>query len=360
MSDSTSPILIITGMHRSGTSLTASLLQSAGVNIGTNLMAASEGNIKGHFEDLAVVQFHENVLKAHDLPPEGWVNLQQIKTIPEPWLAKAQAIISRKRETQGVTGWKDPRGTLFLEFWESQLPEAKFLFLYRAPWEVVDSLYRRGDGIFVESPELALEFWRTYNAAILEFYQRHPEKSLLLNVEAIRKDIAVLSGAIAQKFGLTLSLQPDIYDSSLFKSDVSESPRSQLLQTFFPEVVQQYQQLETQSDAASAHCFQEDATTQPLLDQQWFLRDWLEHRATQRELAKLQQSEQELRTTLAETTTTLAETTTALHQSQAQVAEQKEQIIHLKDTIRGMESSKFWKMRQLWMRVKQRLPLASN
>lgn len=349
------PILIITGMHRSGTSLTASLLQSAGVDIGTDLIAASEGNIKGHFEDLAVVQFHENVLKAHDLPPEGWVNLQQIKTIPEPWLAKAEAIISRKRETSGVTGWKDPRGTLFLDFWETQLPEAKFILLYRAPWEVVDSLYRRGDPIFLESPELALELWRTYNAAILDFYQRHPEKSLLLNVEAIRKDVAVLSGAIAQKFDLTLSLQPEIYDSALFRGEVSQSPRSRLLQTFFPQWVQQYQELETHSDAASPfpHHFPADQTTQPVLDQQWFLRDWLEHRATQRELAKRQQTEQELRTTLAQTTT-------ALQQSQAQVAEQQEEIIHLKDTIRGMESSKFWKMRQLWMRVKQKLPLPSN
>ncbi|MEY2858272.1 MAG: hypothetical protein RLZZ74_2584, partial [Cyanobacteriota bacterium] len=49
---STPSVMIITGMHRSGTSLTASLLQSAGVNLGDRLMSEDRGNSKGHFEDL--------------------------------------------------------------------------------------------------------------------------------------------------------------------------------------------------------------------------------------------------------------------------------------------------------------------
>ena len=45
--------LIIAGMHRSGTSLTASLFQSLGVNIGEKLLGPELGNIRGHFEDIA-------------------------------------------------------------------------------------------------------------------------------------------------------------------------------------------------------------------------------------------------------------------------------------------------------------------
>ncbi|NBD31656.1 MAG: hypothetical protein GVY17_01445 [Cyanobacteria bacterium] len=355
MSDAMSPILIITGMHRSGTSLTASLLQSAGVDIGTDLIAASEGNIKGHFEDLAVVQFHENVLKANSLPPEGWVTQPRVTEIPESLLAKAKEIISRKRETSGITGWKDPRGTLFLDFWQSQLPEAKFIFLYRAPWEVVDSLYRRGDQIFSESPQLALDFWLSYNGAILQFYQRHSEQSLLLNVEDLRADPKVLSSAIAQKFGLTLSFQTEIYDPSLFQGEVSDTPRSRLLQKFFPQLLQTYQQLEAHCDLSpkQQRILNDAELTQPAFDETWLLQDWLQMRGTQRELAKVQQSEREL-------TTALAQTTQALQEAQAQVAQQQDQMTRLQDTIRGMESSKFWKMRQLWMRVKQKLPLINH
>ena len=50
-----SPI-IIAGMHRSGTSLAASLLQSAGLDVGERLMEGNWSNPRGHFEDLDFVK----------------------------------------------------------------------------------------------------------------------------------------------------------------------------------------------------------------------------------------------------------------------------------------------------------------
>ena len=52
-------VFIIAGMHRSGTSLTAALLQNVGVDIGQRLMGASYSNSKGHFENLDFVEFHD-------------------------------------------------------------------------------------------------------------------------------------------------------------------------------------------------------------------------------------------------------------------------------------------------------------
>jgi hypothetical protein len=52
-----SSILIVVGMHRSGTSLTTSLLQGAGLHIGRRMMPPSEGNIKGYFENLDFYKF---------------------------------------------------------------------------------------------------------------------------------------------------------------------------------------------------------------------------------------------------------------------------------------------------------------
>jgi len=353
MSDSSSPILIITGMHRSGTSLTASLLQSAGVDMGKELNPPTKGNIKGHFEDLAVLRFHENVLEANHLPSAGWVKLQQVTNIPEPWLTKAEKIVSSKRKATGITGWKDPRGTLFLDFWESRLPEAKYIFLYRAPWEVVDSLYRRGDAIFQESPPLALEVWLNYNRAIIDFYDRCPEKSLLLNIEDIRLNTEVLSSAIAQKFGITLAIQPEIYDSSLFQTQVSQSCYSRLLQQFFTESVKLYEQLEARCD------FQKRVLNQEIFsdfDRNWLLQDWLQLRSAQEQQLQLQ-AELEV---VQEAERDLAQTQDALHDAQTQLAEKEGKIKNLEEMIAAMESSKFWKMRQLWMRVKQRLPFFNS
>ena len=47
-------------MHLSGKSLTASILQKTSLNIGSELLEAGEGNIKGHFEDCDFYNFHKN------------------------------------------------------------------------------------------------------------------------------------------------------------------------------------------------------------------------------------------------------------------------------------------------------------
>lgn len=356
MVNSTSPILILTGMHRSGTSLTASLLQSAGVDIGKNLNPPTKGNIKGHFEDLAVLRFHENVLEANGFPSAGWVRFQQVTNIPEPWLTQAEEIISAKRETTGITGWKDPRGTLFLDFWESRLPEAKYIFLYRAPWEVIDSLYRRGDSIFQEFPQLALEVWLNYNRAIIRFYDRYPEKSLLLNIEDIRLNTKVLSSALAQKFGITLSIQPEIYDSSLFQTQVSQSCYSYLLQQFFPESAKLYEQLEARCDVHKC-VFNRKMFSN--FDRNWLLQDWLQMRSAQKQQLKLQSELEVVKQAEEDLTQQLDQTKEAFDYAKTQLAKKEGKIKNLEEMIAAMESSKFWKMRQLWMRVKQKLPFVN-
>ncbi|HEY9865953.1 MAG TPA: hypothetical protein V6D21_17410, partial [Candidatus Obscuribacterales bacterium] len=65
------PIIIIAGMHRSGTSLTASLLQNLGVNIGKQLVGADYGNIKGHFENVDFVEFHKSIFKSNNIDELG-------------------------------------------------------------------------------------------------------------------------------------------------------------------------------------------------------------------------------------------------------------------------------------------------
>ena len=121
--------LIITGMHRSGTSLTASLLQSSGVNIGDRLMGRDTGNNKGHFEDLDFVNFHQQVLESQDINPAGWTEQQQIK-VPRQYLAAAKSLLAARQDLP-LWGWKDPRTTLFLDFWSDLLPDAKYILLYR-------------------------------------------------------------------------------------------------------------------------------------------------------------------------------------------------------------------------------------
>ena len=58
--------LVITGMHRSATSLVANLMQQAGLEIGDQLMGPGPGNRRGHFEDRDFYVLHEQMLAAID------------------------------------------------------------------------------------------------------------------------------------------------------------------------------------------------------------------------------------------------------------------------------------------------------
>jgi len=57
-------ILVIAGMHRSGTSLLAALASEAGFDMGARLLAAGPGNPGGHFEDLDFLELHDAALAA--------------------------------------------------------------------------------------------------------------------------------------------------------------------------------------------------------------------------------------------------------------------------------------------------------
>ena len=176
------PPLVITGMHRSGTSLLASILAAAGVNVGDELIGATESNRKGHFEDIEFHRFHQRVLAANGLAREG-LTCRTPVDVPAAARPEALDIVSRRRAPGRLWGWKDPRTTLFLDFWAEMLPDARFLFVFRPPWEVVDSLYRRGDEAIVMNPRLAVDVWCAYNRRILEFANAHADRCLLTTTE---------------------------------------------------------------------------------------------------------------------------------------------------------------------------------
>ena len=59
-----SQVLLITGMHRSATSLIASLFEGAGVHLGERLLAPNAQNPRGFFEDVEFFEFHRAALRA--------------------------------------------------------------------------------------------------------------------------------------------------------------------------------------------------------------------------------------------------------------------------------------------------------
>ena len=324
MHNAESPILIIAGMHRSGTSLTASALQSAGVNIGSRLVGANEGNIKGYFEDADFVQLHENILHSQGISKEGWT-LQRNIQVQEQYIEIVKAILRRKCNLNQVWGWKDPRTTLFLKFWQEQLPEACFLLIYRSPWEVIDSLYRRGlksDEIFYENPNFALQVWMNYNCALVDFYDHFFNKCLLLNIDSIISHPDFLIQEIKNKFKIALApIQlTDIYEKSLFHSQISNSYRATLVKQYFPEALDLYKELDKRKSSIDKNktSLSEELTKLPAYEV-WAFQDWLDIRRKEKQLEQSQTQLHQTQTELEQSQTQLHQTQTELEQSQTQL-----------------------------------------
>ena len=277
------PILIVAGMHRSGTSLLAALLQRAGVDIGERLIAGSEGNETGHFEDVGVVQFHEEALRAQGLPPEGWTQQENVD-VSTQLHPRAKAIAAAKREATCLSGWKDPRTTLFLDFWQHFLPEAVFVLLYRAPWETVDSLYRRGDPAFANNPALALKVWMAYNRALVRFCDRHPNRSLLCSIDDIARSPEHFSELLRDRLQVQLPPLPvaELYNPARLHHQVSTTHRPILIREYFPDAISVLDDLERGNIFGPTGM---TANWQKFPDpQNWVLQDWLTVRRGERTL----------------------------------------------------------------------------
>ncbi|MEG4444892.1 glycosyltransferase [Microcoleus sp. AT9_B5] len=251
--DSKPSVFIVTGMHRSGTSLTASLFQKVGVDIGKKLVGPADGNVKGHFENVDFVEFHKSVLRSHGIDELGCTFEKTIPVAAE-YVEIAKRAIDQNQLPHKHWGWKDPRTALFWDFWLTLLPEANFICVYRSPWEVVDSLYRRGTDVsLLENPEKAVKMWIHYNQKVLELYERFPHRCLLANVYPIGNTPELFLDRVNEKFNVNLGAIPaDNFEESLLVNDIVNSHRPSLIEKYFPEALELYEVLETQAGNLSS------------------------------------------------------------------------------------------------------------
>ena len=132
-------------MHRSGTSLLASWLESCGLTIHDgNYWGPSEGNQKGHFEDKDFVQLHSSAILLESPKSYGWkIFSDDFLTFDHDQLSRAKKLVSDRNAKYRIWGWKDPRSVIFLKKWKAIIPELKVLLVWRPCSEVVNSLIRR-------------------------------------------------------------------------------------------------------------------------------------------------------------------------------------------------------------------------
>ncbi|HEX5992142.1 MAG TPA: sulfotransferase [Thermomicrobiales bacterium] len=177
---SSRPVAIV-GMHRSGTSMVAKLLQRAGLNLGeeADLMPPAEENPEGFYEHLQFVKLNDEVLNVAgagwDCPPAAGFNWDDAAL--DSFRARARRL-AIPLEDRLPWGWKDPRTSLTLPFWRSAFGPLRVVAVVRNPLEVVTSLHRRN----AFSTALGLTLWQIYAERILE--DTSPDERLITHYDS--------------------------------------------------------------------------------------------------------------------------------------------------------------------------------
>jgi GT2 family glycosyltransferase/glycosyltransferase involved in cell wall biosynthesis len=143
------------------------LLHTCGLYLGpeNELMPAQADNPDGFWEHLGFVALNDELLNelggAWDLPPKADENFTQPRL--DPLRLKAQLLIEGFASAS-VWGWKDPRNSLTLPFWQEFLPGLKTVIIVRNPLEVAYSMRERNG----TSYSFGLRLWEIYNRRVIE------------------------------------------------------------------------------------------------------------------------------------------------------------------------------------------------
>lgn len=238
-------VLIVTGMHRSGTSLTANWLYHCALQLGEQLVGANDSNKDGHYEDIEFLRIHEEILSANGYPATGLIHHKPID-ISEYQLEKMKAVVEVKGRRFDQWGWKEPRTCLFLDTYRQLIPGAKYLVIVRDHVSVVNSLLKREFDVidkeysyrdiwarlkwnlfrrertrlkhYRQHAAYYLNVWIDYNEHILDMLKSLPSKDhLVINYELLQKKDKEVYDLITEGWGFKLKYFPfsKVYKQSL-------------------------------------------------------------------------------------------------------------------------------------------------
>ena len=152
MKNNNSPILI-SGMHRSGTSMVTKILNKCGLLIGNKLDSNSESlffqriniwmmsllgsswdcpksfeNIDQEVKENIIVQLNKLLDSRTNSLYFGWSSIIKkgsFNEINSPW------------------GWKDPRNSFTASIWKEVFPDLRAIYIIRHPIDIAESLFKR-------------------------------------------------------------------------------------------------------------------------------------------------------------------------------------------------------------------------
>ena len=189
-------ILVLLGMHKSGTSLVAQLLHAAGIAM-VEVVGSGDYDAGNKWERAATGELDKRFLDAagvHSLdlapPPPGCA-------VDAGLSAEARALVASLAGTDW--GFKDPRACFAWPLWETLLPEANLVGVYRHFGQVASHYIRnaareqrRGPFWPQRVAQRAVLRWIEHNEAMLNAVRASSRRGILLSYERLLEGPAEL------------------------------------------------------------------------------------------------------------------------------------------------------------------------
>jgi hypothetical protein len=167
-------VIIVLGMHRSGTSLVAQLIAKWGINMGNSIYQPNEYNKDGYWEYIPLVSLNE---KMFDYLGNKWFfppKKIDVENLMYHFGEEARKIIAEMDNSHLPWCWKDPRMVFLLPFWKKLLCDHNLIYVisYRNPQSVANSLKERNN----MSLTVSLALWEYTSLKILEEVENSNQK----------------------------------------------------------------------------------------------------------------------------------------------------------------------------------------
>lgn len=202
--------IVVLGMHRSGTSMTAGILQNLGVYMGSHIFKPDEWNEKGYFENKYITEINEEILiKAGG----SWIDPPSRESILSLDVSdNIQKIVNK--EKRDLWGWKDPRTCLTIELFLPFIENIYYIVVRRNRLSVIESLYQRS-GKTDEKGRLSIVY-DTYMNRLYSFIHTIDENNILnLQYESILSDSKLHVDRIADFIKVERKDMSDFVESRL-------------------------------------------------------------------------------------------------------------------------------------------------
>ena len=172
--------IIIVGHPQSGYEQVETLLNACGM--ATAQPSRREGYMPG--------QISTTLCKVHSASPLGQLEsdnqIQQIEAGPV-WHGMALDLMLGNLE-QPFWGWADPQSIYLLNYWRDLDPSITFILVYDRPHSVLTQASpEEAASLSPETLSQRTRNWAAYNAALLHFFHRNPQRCLLVHSQQVRE-----------------------------------------------------------------------------------------------------------------------------------------------------------------------------